>query len=965
LRSRILLSDRKPDVIQISEVRPKNFRFETEPSSYNLEGYDMDFINLSGTVGRGMILYVRSSLNYSFNSASSYVDFLVHEALIVEIKLSSQETVCVCTVYRSPNSDFNNNNNLNILLKCLANKDFSHLVVVGDFNFNDIDWCILRSKGGINSASFNFVETIKDCFLNKHVTEPTRGRGSDKPSLIDLILTNQEHIQSLQLEAPLGKSDHSVLKFQINCTVKNGNRPPRRIYDKGDYNLLRQHLSLDWEAELGERGDVEEKWNFFVDRLNMAVNNAIPLSRSSPDKKLQYKHKAALDNKTLKKIKRKNRLWKNYVKTGDPKTHAEYCKTRNQVRRLTRQAQKQKEKLLAHEVKQNPKKFWKYVGTKTKYKTGIPNLNMETVDHVQTKTTNDKEKADVLANFFSSVFTREPEGAWDLPEGPQPEFSLEYDLSEQAVLKLLEKINVAKSPGADCIHPRVLYEAKGELSKPLSLIFQCSMDTGKVPQDWKIANITAIFKKGNKSDAGNYRPVSLTSIVCKLMETLVRNSLVDFMNRNNYFSDKQYGFISGRSTVLQLIRVLDTWTEILDRGGCVDVIYCDFMKAFDKVPHKRLCQVLQYYGITGSVLSWITDFLTDRRQRVLVNGVESAWHDVLSGIPQGSVLGPILFVIYINSLPGVATNSHVYLFADDTKVFREIMTNDDCDKLQQDIDRMYDWTGDSLLKFHPDKCASMRIGKTKLENHDYVMGPDRTTLKHSKVERDIGVYVDEKLTFDEHIHNKVNKANSTMGIIRRTFEYLDETTFLLLYKALVRPHVEYANQVWSPIYKRQETVVENVQRRATKQIPGFKDLSYEERLRKLRLPTLKYRRIRGDMIEMYKIMTAKYDDRVTNFIQLHESDKTTRGHQYKIKKQHVRLNIRKYSFVCRSVDIWNGLPPCVVNAPTVKSFEARLDRLWEGQPFKYNIDCDLPTKINPTSELTSEAEDGLQSERNL
>ena len=283
------------------------------------------------------------------------------------------------------------------------------------------------------------------------------------------------------------------------------------------------------------------------------------------------------------------------------------------------------------------------------------------------------------------------------------------DLGQDIVHKALCKLNISKSPGPDGVHPRILYELRDVLCKPLSLIFKSSMESGVVPSEWKKANITAIYKKGSKKLAGNYRPVSLTSVVCKLMESIIRDSIMEHMSKNNLLNSQQYGFVSGRSTVLQLIKVMDRWTEILDKGGCVDVVYCDFLKAFDKVPHKRLVQKLNYYGIAPLLVNWIKEFLSDRKQKVLVNGECSTWYEVTSGIPQGSVLGPTLFVMYINSLPDVISQSSSYLFADDTKLANGIFENSDCEALQSDLNNMVEWTEKSLLKFHPDKCVHMTI----------------------------------------------------------------------------------------------------------------------------------------------------------------------------------------------------------------------------------------------------------------
>ena len=398
------------------------------------------------------------------------------------------------------------------------------------------------------------------------------------------------------------------------------------------------------------------------------------------------------------------------------------------------------------------------------------------------------------------------------------------------------------------------------------------------------------------------------------------------MSKNNLLNSQQYGFVSGRSTVLQLIKVMDRWTEILDKGGCIDVVYCDFLKAFDKVPHKRLVQKLNYYGIAPVLVNWIKEFLSDRKQKVMVNGECSTWYEVTSGIPQGSVLGPTLFVMYINSLPDVISQSSSYLFADDTKLANGIFENSDCEALQSDLNNMVEWTEKSLLKFHPDKCVHMTIGKSKLEERTYTLGHNGPVIRKVKEEKDIGIIFDAELKFSSHISEKVNKANSIMGLVRRTFTHLDKGNFALLFKSLVRPHLEFANQVWSPYLQKHIQEIENVQRRATKLIPGMKDLTYEERLKTLNLPTLKYRRFRGDMIEMYKLLNSKYNTTISDFIEI--NPRTSRGHSYKLSKKHSRLDVRKNSFVPRSVNLWNSLPENVVEAPNVKTFEKRIDKLW-------------------------------------
>jgi hypothetical protein len=257
-------------------------------------------------------------------------------------------------------------------------------------------------------------------------------------------------------------------------------------------------------------------------------------------------------------------------------------------------------------------------------------------------------------------------------------------ISENEVKGKLGKLKIDKSPGLDRIYPRVLWETREVISYPLMVIFNKSLETGTVPDDWKRAEVVALFKKGSRAERGNYRPVSLTSVSCKVLESLVRDHIMNYMLLNNLLSDKQYGFVKGRSTMLQLLHMLDNWTSSLEEGGQVDAIYTDFEKAFDKVPHKRLLYKLEAYGVNKTILKWIQDFLSDRTQRVRVKGSYSGWGKVTSGIPQGSVLGPILFLVYVNDLPfSCEQDSNIYLFANDANIFRHINCESDCDKLQE------------------------------------------------------------------------------------------------------------------------------------------------------------------------------------------------------------------------------------------------------------------------------------------
>jgi hypothetical protein len=430
----------------------------------------------------------------------------------------------------------------------------------------------------MDTKEFRFVEGVKDAYLIQHISKPTRRRGNDRPTLVDLILTRGEtQIASIEHLAPLGKSDHDIIEVGLVLPVEE-KETTFYNYNKGDYQRIAAAMQRDWAGELADRQSITEKWEYFERLYHTAVEEAVPTKTTSNRRKF----KKPLSQKTRKLIKTKDKLWKKYKATNNPSAHLEYKRQRNKVRRATRKEAKQHERNIARDVKVNPKRFWNHVKQKTALRTGICDLmkpNGET-------TTNSKDKADTLAQYFSTVYISNPTSKLNFPNRCDDADSLrECAITEDMVKKKLKDLKIFKSPGPDSIHPRVLKETKDTIATPLAIIFNASLQEGKLPETWKTAIVSAIFKKGDRKQASNYRPVSLTSIACKVMESILRERIMIHLNSNNLISNKQYGFLPGRSTTLQLLMSLDAWTSTLDEGREVDVVYCDFMKAFDRVPH--------------------------------------------------------------------------------------------------------------------------------------------------------------------------------------------------------------------------------------------------------------------------------------------------------------------------------------------------------------------------------------------
>lgn len=532
----------------------------------------------------------------------------------------------------------------------------------------------------------------------------------------------------------------------------------------------------------------------------------------------------------------------------------EYKIVRSQIKKLIKQCISNYELSLATD-KSNPKKLFAYVNSKVKSSTKITSL---TRGHEIT--TDPTTIANTLNEQFHSVFVKKSADPLQIPFATRTTSTLsEIPITDGLVLSHLKSLNPTKSTGSDGISPYVLHNAPDAFAPVLALIFNESLNQGKVPPSWSEANVNAQHKSKDKLAAENYRAISITSVPCKLIEKINRNEMNDFFLTNNLISTEQHGFMSNKACITNLLESSDLLTKMTSNGIPIDTVFLDFAKAFDKVSHPLLIYKLKKYGISGKLLNWIVAFLTNRRQRVVLGDTASDWLPVLSGVPQGSVLGPTLFILFINDLTDQLHN-HASLYADDTKVIcglNPYNINECILSLQDDINKIVDWTKTWQMELNISKCKVMHIGK-KNPKHIYTMqnysNNIATPLETTTQERDLGIIISNDLKLAKQCAKAANTAYSIFGRLKRAFVSRSLHIWKILYTTYIRPHLEFAISAWNPYLKKDINILERVQRRVTKIVHSIKHLTYSERCKVFGLTTLVCRRQRGDLIQMYKIV---------------------------------------------------------------------------------------------------------------
>ena len=916
-----MLSYIKPDAVLITETKlNKDINTaEVLPSDLGYTVYRKDRCNEGGG---GVALLVKSC--YSSTDITPNDESSANSELIwVEVELHGHKKLLLSNYYRRPN--ISNTSQLEALQSSiesvLSKYKGAHqpIILGGDFNLPDICWENDCVKGSSQRKSLHeyFLTLVQTFSLTQLVTDCTR-----ENSILDLVLTNSPN-QVKSTHVIPGLSDHEAVVCDCSFTPRCTKKVPRTVhlFSKADWEPLRAEVrtfSEDYFQSLLD-STVEEKWTAFKNKLNGLLDKYVPSKRTTT------RYNAPWMTNTLKRLSRKKkRLFKKAKKSAGKLRDTLWARYRTCKASFNVGIRHAREKFVTDIINSafndnDTKPFWKYVKSKRCDNTGISPLK----DGGQLFS-DSQSKADILNRQFTSVFNIEDTS--DIPVLPGDPFPAMPDIivDVRGVTKLLNNIKPNKASGPDSIPCRILKEAAAELAPVLTDIFNASLSSSTLPQDWKKANVAPVFKKGNSNSAENYRPISLTCVCCKLLEHIVCHSIRGHLDEHNILSIFQHGFRSGHSCDSQLLSTVHDLMSIFDSKCQVDVAVLDFSKAFDVVPHQRLLGKVKHYGVNGKTLAWISNFLSGRTQRVVVDGSHSAWSTVHSGVPQGTVLGPLLFLLYINDLPDCIT-SRVRLFADDCLVYRRIKNTDDQLALQRDLDSLETWANTWGMKFNPSKCTVLSISRTSTIHKFYTLCG--TVLQQVNEAKYLGVTLSDDLQWSKHISNLTAKASSTLGLLHRNLSKCPQRLREQAYISLIRSRLEYCSAIWDPHTAKDTNALESIQRRAARlTVQDYsRYTSVSALLKDLDWSPLKDRRRDIRLTLLFKIVKGKVAVQAEGSLVPADS-RTRSSHGYKFR--HIQANSTQYknSFFVKSIPEWNSLPASCLEADTATAFKEQLRR---------------------------------------